>query len=312
MRAQDQAERTQIRLIPDREKVGTMHIGRMNEAEVLKRVDFGVYLDGGELGEVLLPLREVPSECQPGDRLQVFVYRDSEDRPIATTKRPLAQVGDLARLRVVDVNPVGAFLDWGLPKDLLVPLNEQQETMRNGRRYLVYVALDRNSRRVYASSKLEQFFSARQVDVQERERVDLLVAGRSPLGYKVIVNRTSCGMLYDTEVYEQLEIGREMPGYVKTLRPDGKIDLSLQKPGYDKVLEAKENIIRLLKEREGFLKVTDKSPAADIHELFGISKKTFKQAVGALYKARRIRLDPRGLALITEGEDSSTRTSAVS
>ena len=281
-----------------------MHMGRMNEAEVLKRVAFGVYLDGGELGEVLLPLREVTPECQPGDRLQVFVYRDSEDRPIATTKRPFAQVGDLARLRVVDVNPVGAFLDWGLPKDLLAPLNEQQETMRSGRRYLVYVALDRSSGRLYASSKLEKFFSSRQVDVQEGEQVDLLVAGRSPLGYKVIVNRTSRGMLYESEVYEKLEIGGEIQGYVKTLRPDGKIDLSLQKPGYDKVLEAKEIIIRILKEREGFLPVTDKTSAEDIHELFGISKKTFKQAVGALYKTRRIRLDPRGLALIPKGEDS--------
>ena len=160
-----------------------MNIGRMNTFSVVKLVDFGIYLEGGELGEILLPSREVPEGCQAGDQLQAFLYNDSRDRLIATTKTPLAQVGDLARLKVIDVNPVGAFLDWGLPKDLLVPRNEQLEPMHKGRSYLVYVALDTPGRRIFASTKLERFFSARQVDVQEGELVDLVITDRSEVGY---------------------------------------------------------------------------------------------------------------------------------
>ncbi len=274
-----------------------MEIGRVNRFEVLKQVAFGVYLDGKELGEILLPAREVPENCQPGDSLEAFLYTDSEDRLIATTQKPLAQSGDLARLKVLDVNPVGAFLDWGLPKDLLAPRNEQQEPMHKGWVYLVYVSLDRPSRRMYASSKLDQFFSSRHIDVQEGEQVDLIISGTSDIGYNAIINKTCRGMLYKGEVYEKLEVGREMKGYVKSLRPDGKIDLSLQRPGYDKVLKAKEQIIRVLQERGGVLAVTDKSPAAEIQDCFQMSKKTYKQAIGALYKSRRISLSPNGVTL---------------
>ncbi|MFP4588272.1 MAG: S1 RNA-binding domain-containing protein [Desulfohalobiaceae bacterium] len=279
-----------------------MNIGRMNTFSVLKLVDFGVYLDGGELGEILLPSREVPEGCQAGDQLQAFLYNDSRDRLIATTKMPFAQVGDLARLKVIDVNPVGAFLDWGLPKDLLVPKNEQLGPMHKGRSYLVYVTLDTSGRRIFASTKLERFFSARQVDVQEGELVDLVIVDRSEVGYRAVVNKVCFGLLYENDVYEQLEAGQQIRGFVKSLRSDGKIDLSLQKPGYDKVLDAKECIVRALENNGGVLKVTDKSSPERIHSLFGFSKKTYKQAVGALYKARRVRIEPEGLFLITEAD----------
>ena len=279
-----------------------MNIGRMNTFSVVKLVDFGVYLDGGELGEILLPSREVPAGCQAGDQLQAFLYNDSRDRLIATTTMPFAQVGDLARLKVIDVNPVGAFLDWGLPKDLLVPRNEQQEPMHKGQSYLVYVSLDPSGRRIFASSKLERFFSALQVDVQEGQEVDLVITGRTEIGYRAVVNMLCFGLIYENDVYERLEAGQRIRGFVQSLRADGKIDLSLQKPGYDKVLEAKETIVRVLKDNDGVLKVTDKSSPEHIHSLFGISKKTYKQAVGALYKARRIRIEPEGLFLISEAD----------
>jgi hypothetical protein len=279
-----------------------MNIGRMNTFSVVKLLDFGAYLDGGELGEILLPAREVPERCQAGDQLQAFLYNDSKDRLIATTKMPWAQVGDLVRLKVIDVNPVGAFLDWGLPKDLLVPRNEQQEPMHKGRSYLVYVALDSSGRRIFASTKLERFFSFRQVDVQEGELVDLVIVDRSEIVYRALVNKVCFGLLHENEVYEQLEAGQRIRGYVKSLRPDGKIDLSLQKSGYDKVLEAKETIVRVLEKNGGALQVTDKSSPEHIHGLFGFSKKTYKQAVGALYKARRVRIEPDGLFLITEAD----------
>lgn len=275
-----------------------MQIGQVNAFEVLKTVRFGAYLDGEELGEILLPSRELPPDCQVGDRVEAFLYKDSEDRLIASTTLPLARVGDLALLRVVDVGPVGAFLDWGLPKDLLVPRSEQQEPMQKGWRYLVCIALDRSSQRIYASSKLERFFNSRQVDVQEGDQVDLVIAGKTAYGFKAVVNMTSMGMLYADEVYESLEPGRQQKGFVTGLRPDGKIDLSLHKPGYDKVLEAKEKIMQVVHEQGGFLAVTDKSPPTHIHELFGISKKTFKQAIGGLYKAGRIRLESNGLFVI--------------
>ncbi|MCF8039489.1 MAG: GntR family transcriptional regulator [Desulfohalobiaceae bacterium] len=279
-----------------------MEIGQWNTFEVLKRVDFGAYLEGEELGEILLPIRELLFDCQAGDHVEAFLYNDSEDRLIATTRKPLARVGDLVLLRVVDVNPVGAFLDWGLPKDLLVPRGEQQEPMQRGRTYLVYVALDRSGRRIFASSKLNRFFPSRQVDCQEGDQVDLVIAGKSDIGYKAVVNMTSLGLLYEDEVFGELETGRRMQGYVKCLRPDGKIDLSLHKPGYDKVLEAKENIMSILNKSGGTLAVTDKSPPDHIRELFGISKKTYKQAVGALYRARRIRLEADCIFLNREDE----------
>ena len=254
-------------------------------------------MDGGELGEILLPVREIPKDCRVGDRLEVFLYTDSEDRLIATIREPLAQKGELAVLKVVDVNPVGAFLDWGLPKDLLVPKNEQQVPMRKGQAYLVYVALDSDTHRLYASSKLDQFFCSRAIDVQEGDPVDLCVVAQTDTGYKAVVNTTSWGLLYKSEVFQSLRPGQKVRGYVKALRPDGKIDLSLQKPGYDKVLAAKERILQTLRDRGGFLAVTDRSPAAEIHDFFQMSKKTYKQAIGALYKSRRITLAPNGVAL---------------
>ena len=272
-------------------------IGKFNTLRVVKAVDFGVYLDGKTLGEILLPRRYVPEGCQPGDSVEVFLYHDSEDRLISTTQRPHAGVGDLAFLKVVAVNNFGAFLDWGLPKDLLVPFGEQQQQMKEGRFYMVYVYLDKTSRRIAASSKLEKFLAAQPTDFEKGQPVDLLIADRTDMGYKAIIDRIAWGVLYYNEVFQNLRQGQRIRGFIKNVRSDGKIDLCLQKPGYEKVLGLSENIMAVIRVHGGFLDVTDKTSAERIYSLFGISKKTFKKAIGALYKARRISIEMGGIAL---------------
>ena len=277
-------------------------IGRFNTLRVVKAVDFGVYLDGEALGEILLPRRYVPEGSQPGDSVEVFLYHDSEDRLIATTQRPHAGVGDLALLKVVAVNNFGAFLDWGLPKDLLVPFGEQQQRMQEDRLYMVYVYLDKTSRRIAASSKLKKFLAAQSTDFEKGQPVDLQIADRTDMGYKAIVDRSAWGVLYHNEVFQKLRPGQRIRGFVKNVRSDGKIDLSLQKPGYEKVPDQSESIMAVIQAHGGFLDVTDKTSAERIYSLFGISKKTFKKAIGALYKAHRIALNKDGIALTQKTE----------
>ena len=279
-----------------------VEIGKFNTLGVVKAVDFGVYLDGEALGEILLPRRYVPAGCQPGDSVEVFLYHDSEDRLIATTQRPHAGVGDLALLKAVAVNKFGAFLDWGLPKDLLVPFGEQQQRMKEGRSYLVYIYLDKTSRRIAASSKLKKFLTAQPTDFEKGQPVDLQIAGRTDMGYKAVIDRRAWGVLYHNEVFQKLQQGQRIMGFIKNVRSDGKIDLSLQKPGYEKVLDQSENIMAVIQAHGGFLDVTDKTSAERIYSLFGISKKTFKKAIGALYKAQRISLEKDGIVLTKKKE----------
>jgi predicted RNA-binding protein (virulence factor B family) len=279
-----------------------VEIGKFNTLGVVKAVDFGVYLDGEALGEILLPRRYVPAGCQPGDSVEVFLYHDSEDRLIATTQRPHAGVGDLALLKAVAVNKFGAFLDWGLPKDLLVPFGEQQQRMKEGRSYLVYIYLDKTSRRIAASSKLKKFLTAQPTDFEKGQPVDLQIAGRTDMGYKAVIDRRAWGVLYHNEVFQKLQQGQRIMGFIKNVRSDGKIDLSLQKPGYEKVLDQSENIKAVIQAHGGFLDVTDKTSAERIYSLFGISKKTFKKAIGALYKAQRISLEKDGIVLTKKKE----------
>lgn len=271
--------------------------GKFSKLHITKIVDFGVYLDGEQLGEILLPMKWVPEGCRPHDKLEVFIYFDSEDRLIATTHKPLAQVGDFAFLRAKAVNDVGAFLDWGLDKDLLVPYREQKVKMTAGKYYLVYIFADEKTGRLAGSAKLEQFFERDTTALRSGEEVDLVIWAKSDLGYKAIINNLYEGLLYDNEIFQEPEIGKKMKGFVVKAREDGKIDLSLFKPGYGKVDELSQKIIDILEKNDGFIGISDKSPAEEIYEMFGMSKKTFKKAIGSLYKQRIIMIEENGIKL---------------
>ncbi len=273
-------------------------IGLINELEVVKEVDFGVYLDGGPHGEILMPKRYVPEGCKPGDTLEVFIYLDSEDRLVATNEKPKAMIGEFALLPVVSITNVGAFLDWGLPKDLLVPFREQQQTMEAGKSYLVYVYLDDESQRIAATSKLDKCVDNIPVDYEVGEEVDLLIAGQTDLGFKAIIDNSHWGMLYKNEVFQPLNTGQRLKGFIKTIREDEKIDLSLQKEGYEKIDDISQSILNKLAANSGFLALTDKSSPELIKNTLHISKKNFKKAIGTLYKQRLIALEENGIKML--------------
>ena len=278
-------------------------IGKRNSLAIVKTVAFGVYLDGGTLGEILLPRRYVPAGAAPGDRLDVFLYFESEDRLIATTETPLAQAGDFAFLEAVAVNPTGAFLNWGLPKDLLVPWSEQRPPMKAGKKYVVYVYLDEASRRIAASAKIDKHLAKTPPPFEAGREVDLLIYGRTELGYKAVINNSHGGVLYKNEVFRELRPGDRVKGYVRKIRDDGKIDLRLGKPGAEGVDELAGRILDALRANDGFLEITDKSPAEFVGRLFGVSKNAFKAAVGRLYKKRLVTLDDFGITLVGRGEN---------
>ena len=273
-------------------------IGKLNNLIALKKVDFGVYFDGEELGEILLPKKYVPKDLKTDDVIEVFVYRDSENRLIATTEKPFAAVGEFALLKVVSITKFGTFLDWGLPKNLLVPYREQKQRMEEGKSYIVYIYLDERSQRITASTKLEQFLDLTPIGFNEGDEVNLFIYDKTNIGYKAIIESTHSGILYDNEVFLKLEIGQQIKGYIKKIREDNKIDLSLQKSGYENVDEVMGKILAKLKEQDGFIPVNDKSPPEVISEIFGISKKTFKKSIGALYKKRLIIMDNDGIKSI--------------
>jgi len=273
-------------------------IGRFNRLRVVRRVEAGAYLDDEELGEIFLPHSYVPEGCRPGDTVDVFIFYDSEDRLIATTQRPYAMVGEFAFLKVVAVNPVGAFLDWGLPKDLLVPFSEQKQRMEEGKSYIVFIYLDDRTGRIVASPKLNKFLDKQPVEFQEGQGVELLIYDQTEMGYKAIIDNSSRGVLYKNEVFQPLIKGRRITGFIKKVRADGKIDLCLQKPGYENIDGISEKIIEKLKARGGFIAVNDKSSPEIIYGLFGVSKKTYKKAIGALYKKRLIDIESSGITLV--------------
>jgi len=272
-----------------------VEIGKYSELEVLREVDFGFYLDGGPLGEMLLPNNSVHGSCCVGDLIRVFIYLDSEDRLITTMEKPYVEVGQFALLRVAAVESVGAFMDWGLVKDLLVPFSEQKQPLNVGRSYIVYVYLDDKSDRIVASTKLDRFLNKTVPVYEHGEEVDLLIARRTDLGYNAIVNGDHWGVLYENQVFQRLDVGQRIKGYINKLRDDEKIDLLLEKPGYQKVDGMAGEIFDLLKENGGFLPVSSKSSPEEIHDLFGMSKKNFKKALGALYKKRMVLLDDDGI-----------------
>lgn len=274
-----------------------IELGRFNELEVVKQVDFGMYLDGGEEGEILLPARYVPEGCKVGDRLNVFLYLDMDERLVATTLTPLVQVGQFAYLEVAWVNQFGAFLNWGLMKDLFVPFGEQKMKMQVGRKYMIHAHLDEESYRIVASAKVERYLSKEMPEYQPGEEVEILIWQKNDLGYKAIIEHQHSGLLYENEVFTMLEAGRKMRAFVKQVRDDGKIDLMLQKPGLGKVDDFAKTLLEYIRENGGRISLNDKSPADEIYETFGVSKKTFKKGVGDLYKKRLISLQEDGITL---------------
>jgi predicted RNA-binding protein (virulence factor B family) len=273
-------------------------IGKLNKLRVVKEVDFGIYLDGGIHGEILMPKRYVPEDCKPEDIIDAFVYMDSADRIIATTEKPFAMVDEFALLTVISVNQVGAFLDWGLMKDLLVPFSEQTVKMEEGKSYMVFIYLDNESRRIVASAKLDQFLDNKPPVFEVGEAVDLIICSKTEIGYKAIVNNTWWGVLYGNEVFQHLNKGQRIKGYIKKVREDDKIDLSLFKPHYAKVDDISTIIMERVEERGGYLEVTDKSSPETIYDVFGVSKKAYKIAIGKLYKEKYISLEKNGIRIL--------------
>ena len=274
-----------------------IELGKFNQLEVVKEVDFGLYLDGGEEGEILLPTRYVPEGCQVGDMLNVFLYLDIDERLIATTLTPLVQVGQFACLEVAWVNQFGAFLNWGLMKDLFVPFSEQKMKMQVGRKYVIHAHLDDESYRIVASAKVERYLSKDIPDYAPGTEVDILIWQKTDLGFKAIIDNKHSGLLYENEIFCTLETGMQMRAFVKQVREDGKVDLILQKPGFEKIDDFSKTLLDYIKEHGGRIHLNDKSHAEDIYDTFGVSKKTFKKGVGDLYKKRLISLQENGITL---------------
>ena len=277
-----------------------VEVGKCNRLRVIRRTDTGVWLDGMKLGDIFMPNGYARMDCTAGDDIDVFIFSDSEDQLLATTKKPYAMVGDFALLKVASITPVGTFLDWGLKKDLLIPFGEQKEKMEEGRSYIVYVHLDKKTGRIVASSKLNRFLNKQPADFEEGQRVELMICSQTEIGYKAIIDNSRWGILYKNEVFQSLKKGQRLPGFIKKVRDDGKIDLCLQRPGSEKIGEVSDKIIDLIKARGRFIPITDKSPAETIYSMFGVSKKTYKKAIGALYKKRLIAIEENGIRLIAK------------
>lgn len=274
-------------------------IGRHNRLPISHEASPGLYLDGGEHGEILLPGRYIPANARPGELLDVFIYRDSEDRLIATRETPHATVGEFAYLRVVNVNArLGVFLDWGLDKDLLLPMRELAKPLRVGAWVVVYIYLDEETERVVASSRLDRWLDLRPADYPVGQKVKLLIASETPLGYSAIVENAHRGLLYRGELSTPLGVGQKLDGYIRAIRPDGKIDLGLDRAGYGRVAGLTDKIIEELKRNGGRLPYHDGSSPEEIREAMGMSKKAFKQAVGALYREKKIVIEEYGIRLV--------------
>ena len=281
-------------------------LGKRNLLSVVRESAPGLYLDGGKLGEILLPKRYIPATITPKDKLEVFIYLDSEDRLVATTEIPLATVGEFACLKVVSIHDrAGAFLDWGLTKDLLLPFREQENPVRVGQRVVVFVLLDPKSQRIVATARLKRHLSHDPPSYRPNEPVNLLITGATPLGYAAIVEDQHSGLLFRDNLPTPLQIGQRLKGFVRKVRPNGQIDLSLDTTGYGRVTSLTGRIVQALEGNHGRLAFDDDSSPESIRQKFGVSKKAFKQALGKLYKARRIRFLHPGVELL----DTKSRSS---
>ena len=273
-------------------------LGKINILTVLKDAPPGLYLDGGDLGEILLPGDSIPPGAGPDDELQVFLYRDSEDRLVATTHDPLACVGDFAALKVKQVHPtIGAFLDWGLNKDLLLPMREQERRVHKGDIVVVFVFIDEVSQRIIATTRWREHLSATPPNYSEGAPVSLLIAGESPLGYNAIVDNTHVGLLFRSELGSALQVGDKCKGYVRNVRPDGKLDLGLDPEGYQRIAPLADRILTALRSQDSKLPVHEGSSPEDIRAAFQTSKKAFKQAIGNLYRQRLIEIKGADIVL---------------
>ncbi|CAN5830149.1 S1-like domain-containing RNA-binding protein [soil metagenome] len=276
-----------------------IQVGIYNTLKVSRKVDFGFYLDDGKEG-ILLPIRFAPKDLRIGDDIKVFLYHDSENRLIATTQEPLGIVGDIVKLKCVSTTEHGAFLDWGLMKDIFVARSQQLARMQKDCEYLVKIYIDEQTGRVAATEKIEKQISNDELTVKEMEEVELYVQRISDLGYVVLINSKHTGLLHFNDVFRDIHIGDQLKGYVKTIRPDNKIDIVLDSPGYKRVEGESEKVLRLLKENNGYLPYHDKSAPEDIYSFFGMSKKTFKMTTGALYKQHKIDFAKSGIVLLVE------------
>ncbi|AEF22950.1 CvfB family protein [Pseudomonas fulva] len=275
-------------------------IGRMNSLQVVKHTDFGLYLDGGADGEILLPKRYIPkdSPSEVDDWLNVFVYLDSEDKLIATTEKPKVQVGEFASLKVVDINRVGLFLDWGLPKDLLLPHSEEKRPLQIGDYCVVHVFVDKRSRRITATARLDRYLDKVPATYRAGEEVDLLVVESTDMGFKAIINGKHWGLIHKNEVIGFMRSGIRQPGYIKEMRSDGKISLSLQPVGQQVADSLGEQILQRLRDNGGVLELSDKSAPERISAMFRVSKGNFKKAIGGLYKQGLIRIHDERIELV--------------
>ncbi len=274
-------------------------VGEYNTLRVARAFDFGMYL-GEDKDVVLLPRRFIPQGVEVGDMLKVFVYHDSENRLIATTQQPIGIVGDIVNLQAVSVTNQGAFMDWGLMKDLFVPKSKQLMGMRVGGYYIVKIYLDEQTGRVAATEKIEPFLSNEHLTVKELEPVDLLVYRRTDIGYTVIINNLHTGVLHFNDIFQEIGVGDRLKGYIKNIREENKIDVGIGKVGYQRVEDEAGKVLRLLKENNGYLPYNDKSDPEDIYSFFGMSKKTFKMTTGNLYKSKKLIFTQTGIKLVEE------------
>lgn len=289
-----------------RKKKKMLKIGKYNNLKILRDTKVGLFLGDPEkdpegIHDVLLPNKYVPNEFEIGEELIVFVYLDHEQRPVATTLEPYILLNEFALLRVNYINQVGAFMDWGMEKDILVPFKEQARPMEKGKRYLVYLYMDPKTNRLVASSKTNQFLNNETLTVEKGEEVELIVSHITEIGINVIINEKHKGLLYKDEVYDDsIRTGDRMRGYIKNIRPDNKIDVSLQKQGYESIEPNAEKILDELRASRGFLRLNDNSHPEDIKTVLKMSKKTFKKAIGALYKEKLIEIKEDGIYLVKE------------
>jgi len=273
-----------------------VRMGEYNLLKVIKVKDMGVFMDNGEEG-ILMPKRFVPPGTRIGDEINVFLYHDGEGMPIATTQKPFGVLGDIVKLKAVDITPQGAFLDWGLMKDLFIPKSGMISFMRPTGEYLVKIVMDEQTGRVAATEKLERYLSNETLTVKEKEEVDLLVYRKTDIGYEVIINGKHKGILHQNEIYRPIEIGDRFPGFIKNILDENKVDVAAGKSGYQRVEDEAEKILRLLQENDGYLPYHDKSSPEEIYDFFHISKKTFKMTTGNLYKQKKIIFTSTGIKL---------------
>jgi len=284
--------------IVSRQEKNMATIGFVNKLKVTRCMTAGIYVDAEQFGELKIPGWDVTGKADKGDIIDVFLLLDSDDNVVATMRKPLAMPGEVVLLKVSAVESAGALLEWGMPKLLLVPTQEQQQKMVRGFSYVVYVHLDKKTGRITGSTRLEKFLSPTPGGLRLKQEVSLTICDESDLGYRAVINNTSLGFVYNNDLFQKLKIGQKVTGYIKNIREDGRVDLYLQKPGFEKIVDIGDQILAKIKAGGGFLAVTDKSPAEEIYQLFAISKKNYKKAVGGLYKKGLVTLEEKGVRLV--------------